>query len=62
MVFLPIVDNLMAALKERLDAYKTVCSLFGFMHNMKNISPKELRTASEHLMKTYSSDLESTLR
>ena len=60
-VFLPIVDNLVAALEKRLDAYKTVCSLFGFMHNMKNMSPRELRAASEHLVKTYSSDLESTL-
>ena len=31
------------------------------MHNMKNMSPRELRAASEHLVKTYSSDLESTL-
>ena len=57
-VFLPIVDNLMAALEKRLEAYKTVCSLFGFMDNMKNKSPGELRAASEHLVKTYSSDLE----
>ena len=28
---------------------------------MKNMSPRELRTTSEHLVKTYSSDLESTL-
>ena len=60
-VFLPIVDNLVAALEKRLDAYKTVCSLFGFMENMKDMSPGELRAASEHLVKTYSSDLESTL-
>ena len=58
-VFLPIEDNLVAALEERLDAYKTMCSLFGLMHNMKNMSPRELRTTSEHLVKTYSSDLET---
>ena len=51
----------MAALEKRLDAYKTVCSLFGFMENMKDLSPGELRAASEHLVKTYSSDLKSTL-
>ena len=51
----------MAALEKRLEAYKTVCSLFGFMDNMKNMSPGELRAASEYLVKTYSSDLELTL-
>ena len=46
---------------ERLEAHKTMCSLFGLMDNMKNMSPGELRAASEHLVKTYSSDLELTL-
>ena len=60
-VFLPIVENLVAALEKRLDAYITICSLFEFMQNMINLSPRELRAASEHLVKTYSSDLEYTL-
>ena len=60
-VFLPIIDSLSAALVKRLDAYKSVCKLFGFLHAMHKLPAEEIRKSAAELVSFYKGDLQSSL-
>ena len=59
--FIPVIDQYVASLQERLTAYTEVCSLFGFLHHLDAMSGAEIEDAAAKLVSTYSTDLDKTL-
>ncbi|CAB3979862.1 Hypothetical predicted protein [Paramuricea clavata] len=60
--FLVIIDNLIAELKKRKEAYATVAPRFGFLRTMKELPDDKLTlSANYQLCKIYPGDLEPSL-
>ena len=59
--FLVIIDNLVAELKKRKEAYATVASRFGFLRTMKELPDDKLTLSANQLCKIYPGDLEPSL-
>jgi hypothetical protein len=59
--FLVIIDNLVAELKKRKEAYGTVASRFGFLSTMKELPDYKLTLSANQLCKIYRGDLEPSL-
>jgi hypothetical protein len=57
-VYIPIVDNLIVALKKRISAYTLLDSRFGFLANLSSLSTNDLRESANKLIKNYPEDLE----
>jgi hypothetical protein len=55
--FLVIIDNLVAELKNRKEAYATVASRFGFLRTMKELPDDKLTLSANQLCKIYPGDL-----
>uniref|UniRef100_H3AGF6 DUF4371 domain-containing protein n=1 Tax=Latimeria chalumnae TaxID=7897 RepID=H3AGF6_LATCH len=56
--YLVIMDKLLSALAQRLDAYKEVCSRFGFLLKLTSMSVGEIHDATKKLRQYYPTDLE----
>uniref|UniRef100_H3B4H0 HAT C-terminal dimerisation domain-containing protein n=1 Tax=Latimeria chalumnae TaxID=7897 RepID=H3B4H0_LATCH len=56
--YLVIMDKLSSALVQRLDAYKEVCSRFGFLLKLTSMSVGEIHDAAKKLLQYYSTDFE----
>ena len=59
--YFPIVDELCAALKQRLKAYNVLRGRFGFLSDMLSLSTNELRVGAANHVKCYPNDLEESL-
>ncbi|XP_068994056.1 zinc finger MYM-type protein 1-like [Neodiprion pinetum] len=59
--FIPVVDQLCVSLTERLHAYETVRSRFGFLNHIDKMDAENLHAAAEALVKVYQDDLEPSL-
>ena len=59
--FLPIVDKLNSELSSRLEAYESLSGKFGFLSNLTEPTPDELRAAASNLVMCYPDDLEQEL-
>lgn len=55
--YIPIFDKFVLSLKQRLEAYENVCSLFGFLNNLESLSPVQIEKAAENLVHTYPKDV-----
>jgi hypothetical protein len=60
-VFLAIIDSMTGALQKRLDAYTVVRDLFGFLHELFDMTPESIRKSSSRLVEAYPEDLEHDL-
>lgn len=60
-VFLTIIDSMTGALKKRLEAYTVVRNLFGFLHEIFDLTPESIRESCHRLIEAYPEDLERHL-
>ena len=60
-VFVPIIDNLLSALRHRLNAYEAVYAYFRFLSNLSTSSSNDITVAADRLVHAYPEDLESDL-
>jgi hypothetical protein len=56
-----VIDNLVAELKKRKEAYATVASRFGFLRTMKELPDDKLTLSANQLCKIYPGDFEPSL-
>jgi hypothetical protein len=59
--FLVIIDNLIAALTRRQQAYAKLNSRFAFFRKLTTLSSEEISAASVHLVNSYPDDLEHSI-
>lgn len=59
--FLPVVDQFISCLDQRLQAYKLVSSQFGFFGCLKVLPAEELQAAAKKLVDSYPNDLDHSL-
>ena len=58
--FLPVIDQFIASLDQRLQAYKQISSQFNFFSHLKELSSDELQAAAEQLVRSYPDDFDIT--
>jgi len=56
--FLPVIDQFIASLDQRLQAYKLLAGQFGCSGFLSTLSPEELLTVAKTLVKSYPNDLD----
>lgn len=59
-VYIPILDNLLMELKKRMEAYKSVCNIFGFLSNLVDIDVEILKKSAKDLRKKYPDDFDES--
>ena len=59
--FVAVVDQFVASLQGRSDAYTRICSLFGFLRALDAMTVAQIEETAGKLVSTYSEDLDSTL-
>ncbi|XP_064115067.1 uncharacterized protein LOC135221173 [Macrobrachium nipponense] len=59
--FLPVIDQFLSSLNQRLKAYENTCSLFGFLSELESLSCTEIKAAAVKLMCEYKDDLDQSL-
>lgn len=60
--FLPIIDQFVSSLGQRLEAYKQISSKFSFFRHLQRLSSDELCDAAEQLIRSYPDDLDITFK
>ena len=58
--YLPVIDCLITPIKHRLDAYRLLCTGFGFLSDILNMSNEQLRKSASYLRECYPDDLEES--
>ena len=56
--FLPVIDQFIASLDQRLQAYKHISSQFSFFRHPRKMHSNEIRAAAERLIRFYPDDLD----
>ena len=56
--FLPVIDQFIASLDQRLQAYKHISSQFSFFRHLRKMHSNEIRAAAERLIRFYPDDLD----
>ena len=51
--FLPVIDQFVTALEQRLHAYELISSRFSFMRKLDVLSSQEIMTAASNLVEVY---------
>ncbi|XP_042209606.1 zinc finger MYM-type protein 1-like [Homarus americanus] len=59
--FLPVIDQFLSSLDQRLKAYEETCSLFGFLSKLESMNCDEIEAAAAKLVAQYKNDLDQTL-
>jgi len=59
--YLPVIDQFFKSLEQRISAYDTVRSRFGFLRNLNRptLTADEIRNAAAELVLPYNTDLET---
>ena len=57
--FLPVIDQFIASLGQRLQAYKLLAGRFWCFSCLSTLSPEEFQTAAKTLVDSYPSDLDN---
>ncbi|XP_064122686.1 uncharacterized protein LOC135226935 [Macrobrachium nipponense] len=60
--FLPVIDQFLRSLNQRLKAYENTCSLFGFLSGLESLSCTEIEAAAVKLVCEYNDDLYQSLK
>ena len=58
---LQVIDQFLSSLEQRLDAYKNIRSLSGFLYKLEEMDAKEIEGAAVKLHSEYKDDLEPKL-
>ena len=56
--YIPVIDQFVVSLAHRLSAYEELCSRFGFLGKLENLSPVEIERSADNLVTVYKDDLE----
>ena len=56
--YIPVIDQFVASLSQRLSSYEEVCSRFGFLGQLHTLSQTEVEQAAAKLVTIYQDDLE----
>lgn len=59
--FLPVIDQFVSSLEQRLEAYQLVNTRFGFLGKLATIENEEIMTAAQNLIENYNDDLDNNL-
>ena len=59
--FLPVIEQFLSSLEQRLEAYENTCSLFGFLRKLESLDCNEIVAAATKLIAKYKDDLDQTL-
>lgn len=59
--FLPVIDQILVSLDQRITAYSVVNERFGFIRQLDKMSTNDIKHAAAKLVETYNSDLEDSL-
>ncbi|PIK45327.1 hypothetical protein BSL78_17828 [Apostichopus japonicus] len=59
--FLPVIDQFLSSLEQRLEAYENTCSLFGFLRKLETLDCNEIEAAAAKLVSEYKVDLDQSL-
>lgn len=59
--YLPVIDQLLLSLDQRISAYNHVSDRFGFFGRLDKLNPGEIITAAAKLVETYDGDVEDCL-
>ncbi|XP_064113565.1 uncharacterized protein LOC135220224 [Macrobrachium nipponense] len=59
--FLPVIDQFLSSLNQRLKDYENTCSLFGFLSGLESLSCTEIEAAAVKLVCEYKDDLDQSL-
>lgn len=59
--YLPIIDTYTVALDERIAAYETADSRFGFLSELNRLTQSEIAKNAQNIINIYKSDFESSL-
>lgn len=60
-MFIVIVDNVLAALAKRMEAYHQVTSVFGILRQLKSLTAEEILKRSPIIVSSYPDDVEDGL-
>ena len=55
---MPVIDQFIASLDQRLQAYKQISSQFSLFSHLKQLSSDELQAAAKQLVRSYPDDLD----
>ena len=55
--FLPVIDSILCALKQRIEAYNYSYNLYGFFRKIHTINLEELKAAASRLVDEFPDDL-----
>ena len=59
--YIPVIDQIVASLIQRIAAYEKTVSYFGFLRNLPNLSFQEVRKHASKVIELYKDDLEESL-
>ena len=59
--FLPVIDQFIISLKDRISAYEKIDHQFGFLNNLFEIDATEIKRHADNLIKIYKDDLDKYL-
>ncbi|KAJ8677859.1 hypothetical protein QAD02_013646 [Eretmocerus hayati] len=59
--YLPVIDQLVSSPNARVAAYEGAHSVFGFLRELNDFSPEEIRERAGRVVKIYEEDLEDNL-
>ncbi|XP_066947126.1 uncharacterized protein [Macrobrachium rosenbergii] len=60
--FLPVIDQIVQSLSDRIVAYDVVCERFGFLNRLEDMDADEINSAAASLVSFYKDDLEPGLK
>ena len=59
--FIPVIDQFVCSLEQRLSAYEQICSRFSFMGRLENLNISEIQDALDNLVSINKDDIEDNL-
>ncbi|XP_066969168.1 52 kDa repressor of the inhibitor of the protein kinase-like [Macrobrachium rosenbergii] len=60
--FLPVIDQIVQSLSDRIAAYDVACEHFGFLNRLEDMDADEISSAAASLVSFYKGDLEPSLK
>lgn len=57
--FLPVIDQFICSLDQRLSAYELICSRFGFLRNLDKLNNEEIEIEATKLVNIYKDDIDN---
>ena len=59
--YIPVIDQIIVSLNQRIDAYAIVENYYGFLRKLHDLSPEEIKVHALQLVRLYENDIEGSL-